>query len=75
MAWIFTAKDELVFMLVRLCHGWMLKELSFETGVSEAYIRRIFTTWIQLLYIKFSALKKRSCIALWNTYQNIHPLP
>ena len=55
---IFSAKDELVFTLVRLRRGRTLKELSFETGVSEAYMRRIFTTWVQLLYIKFSALKK-----------------
>ena len=46
-------KEQLFVTLVRLRRGFNLLTLAYMYGVSESYIRNIFTTWIMFLFCHF----------------------
>lgn len=48
--------DEFFLCLVRLRLGLQVKDLAFRFNISPASVSRIFTTWINFLYLEFKAI-------------------
>lgn len=74
------AKDQLFLTLTRLRGGYLLKDLTFRTGLSEGWISQIIITWIQFVYVKFKYLNifpsgqitaRKGLPACFEKFQNI----
>ena len=48
--------DEFLLCLMRLRLGLQIKDLAFRFNISPASVSRIFTTWINFLYLEFKAI-------------------
>ncbi len=57
--------DEFLLVLVRLRLGLFVEDLSQRFGISKSSVNRIFLSWINLMYLRFSQL----CI--WPTQESI----
>ena len=54
----FTPKQELTLTLIKLRQDLLFSDMAYRYGVHRTTVSRIFTTWIQFMYLKFFEIRE-----------------
>ena len=58
----FTSLQQLILLLVRLRMGYLIEDLAYRFDVSGAFVCKVFTKWMNILYKEFNARLKSSIV-------------